>query len=770
MNLENPLRPDSRGPTDKPIEPQPLRPLSQRQATVSRVALSSLQLKFFAAGKDKQIHVVKKKTLLEMDQVPLAEREIWKNSVFIEPLVARKLKLIKEEFDRMEQIRTELDLPEPMESYLAINAKKIVTSDGKEYYMMPKGVENGEKAIQKDLAFDKRISYCKNALEGLRNLHSVDIVHGDLKPENLLTFEDGVLRIADFGRSTTVPTDKSYLGNTRFGPPEGTLSKAGDVYGAALLLIRMLEEAVLPKDKPHSLNEDFGAKKYIAPSDSRRGVERFFLEHPDFTRTYETSTSVLGKARDIIARGKTTLQFVSDNELHDETVALWNYIGLLCSSLETNDCISPEQKDALIDLLLRMTHPTPELRPTTQEVLEHFNAAFESHEPGAESPLQSNITSAFSQKPEDAYKTVFVSGTKTPLGKGKVNVVYNVSYIENGQEVNRVFKPTPGAETSLKETLFGSAVASGIPTGIEARLPERAVAASIVDKLLFKDNPISVTTRFAIVNGEPGVLMDKAEGASPKVISETQDFLSDMQLNRLKRATGNAPLTAKTLNKYALHLKADRVEAKIKPDGSMGLAVTRKQYENFSPENPTTALGLLKLQVLDIITGQVDRHPGNYFIDKQGRVQGIDQDCAFGVNAWPKGENADVRRQPALAGIIPNMGSLMLRMPAVVTESVAKDVLALLNTREKLAASLQGLISPQEIEATIQRLQMLASHIANKDACRILTGDDELIPYANEEVHLPAEERRINADNSYYARERDKFRSGETSWNYLRAY
>lgn len=44
----------------------------------------------------------------------------------------------------------------------------------------------------------------KGVGEGLRHLHSCEIVHGDLKAENVLVDEDGVPRICDFGMATIV--------------------------------------------------------------------------------------------------------------------------------------------------------------------------------------------------------------------------------------------------------------------------------------------------------------------------------------------------------------------------------------------------------------------------------------------------------------------------------------------------------------------------------------------------------------------------------------
>ncbi len=760
--------------------------------SINSLAVSSLHLQPLAEGKDKRVFVVSKEALLQM---PIADQHKLQNLVFIAPIKANREKLVKEEYGLMQNIHDQLDVDSETETHLALDFDKITTSDGKEYYVTKKALANGEKAIRDPaLPFETRLSFCEHVLDGGSALHGTNRVHGDLKPDNLLIFENETLKIADFGKSATVdddkPSTKTYSGNTRFCPPEGKLSKAGDVYGAGLILIRILEEACLNDSTSLiDISEKKNPPAYTdtqTGKDSRRGVEKYILDNPAFTRSYETKGQTLfgGRAKDLAARAKTVTGAISQKDLNAESVALNDYITTLCNELLENKFLDKEKADELGLLLIDMTSTAPQQRPTMQEASNQFKAIFkksasDSDTESSSISSRSNSASYSSSYESELYNThsitkplLIKSSKVSALGEGKVNVVYDVTYEErdllSGQkkEVTRVFKPNPPAESTLIEKLWGTAKGSGIPVGKEANLSGRAVASSVVDRLLFRDMPISVNTRFAIVNGQRGIVMDKAIGKSPEVTGQSERDLGNISQEFKEMIGEDEPLTPEILNFYARMTEADRVEVRQLPDGTETLVAVNKTYKNFSPDNVTTAEGLLKLQILDIICGQVDRHPGNYFIDGDGNVTGIDQDCAFGINAMPRG--VDVRNQPSLGGIVPNMGSLMLRFPTVITKSIAEDVLTLWEDRETLKASLASLITDAEISATLDRLERLVDHIKNREVC-LQIEDGQLINLAKDSETRPEAERFINSDNSYWGREVYKFRSGETNLNYLRS-
>lgn len=382
--------------------------------------------------------------------------------------------------------------------------------------------------------------------------------------------------------------------------------------------------------------------------------------------------------------------------------------------------------------------------------------------------LQALFTPDALSKPEDRAKfkpslqfapSVLTVATPEVAGKGAVNTVLKVPYTSSkGESKVGVFKEDPsqmGGAKKIKETLFGTAKASGIPVDKEPHFASRAVASSAVDELLFPGNPISVRTQFATVNGMRGILMEKADGASPQIArKETITIPPDVYEDIIDDKSHPTP---RELNLVAASLKLRNVT--VESTDPLVLKGDKVIFSNFTPDNPRTIEGLLKLQVKDFITGQVDRHPGNYFISESGDITGIDEDCSFGINAIPP-DGEDIRGQKALKGFIPNNSSLMLREPPAVTREIKDAVNTLAKNKEQLRESLKPYLTEQEIDATISRLDRLNAHI-NSDNCQVVETPEDLF---SKEV-----QKYTDSNNSYWARECMVFDDTQKGWNHLRS-
>eukprot|EP01094_Clydonella_sp_ATCC50884_P019811 TRINITY_DN395_c0_g1_i1.p1 TRINITY_DN395_c0_g1~~TRINITY_DN395_c0_g1_i1.p1 ORF type:complete len:417 (+),score=125.48 TRINITY_DN395_c0_g1_i1:120-1370(+) len=105
---------------------------------------------------------------------------------------------------------------------------------------------------------DTRKRLAVQLLRGMRDLHSVDVVHRDLRPKNLL-IKDGTLKICDFGMARKVNLRMSLLCYTTcssYCAPEGMLANnntytvASDMWSVGCILFEMMTGKRLFKLKP----------------------------------------------------------------------------------------------------------------------------------------------------------------------------------------------------------------------------------------------------------------------------------------------------------------------------------------------------------------------------------------------------------------------------------------------------------------------------------------------------------------------------------------
>lgn len=93
---------------------------------------------------------------------------------------------------------------------------------------------NDKPGQSKRLSVDQALSIAADVADGLAALHSFGIVHGDLKPANVLLFLDTesatgsepgnqgsrlIAKIGDFGYSGTVSSEEDVRGAASFGMP-----------------------------------------------------------------------------------------------------------------------------------------------------------------------------------------------------------------------------------------------------------------------------------------------------------------------------------------------------------------------------------------------------------------------------------------------------------------------------------------------------------------------------------------------------------------------
>jgi serine/threonine protein kinase len=153
--------------------------------------------------------------------------------------------------------------------------------------------------LETKLGPEKRLGIASDVTKGLQVLHACGIIHGDLKLENVLVFQDGngsaIAKLADFGSSYPLkdrdfpPKGRSPLWaapewDRRIEPDE--LHKT-DIYSLGLLIWRLCLEGANPFYGMDSGNVDERKRKDLVLFDAKKSIEDYY----DFTKSWQFNLS-----------------------------------------------------------------------------------------------------------------------------------------------------------------------------------------------------------------------------------------------------------------------------------------------------------------------------------------------------------------------------------------------------------------------------------------------------------------------------------------------
>ncbi len=111
------------------------------------------------------------------------------------------------------------------------------------------------KTLKQLISEKKRIPYkialyiLKEVLQGLTYIHKNNILHRDLKPDNIMISDDGDIKITDFGlayrnENLRITNPGTYVGTPSYFPPEQlmgkTLTTASDIFSLGITFAEML--------------------------------------------------------------------------------------------------------------------------------------------------------------------------------------------------------------------------------------------------------------------------------------------------------------------------------------------------------------------------------------------------------------------------------------------------------------------------------------------------------------------------------------------------
>ncbi len=140
---------------------------------------------------------------------------------------------------------------------------------------------------QRRLSIPQTITIMDAVLSGLAAAHRADIVHRDVKPENVLLAEDGRIKIGDFGlaraTSANTATGQMLLGTIAYLAPElvtrGTADARSDIYALGIMLYEMLVgEQPYKGEQPMQIAYQHATESVPRPSAKNPGVPEQFDE------------------------------------------------------------------------------------------------------------------------------------------------------------------------------------------------------------------------------------------------------------------------------------------------------------------------------------------------------------------------------------------------------------------------------------------------------------------------------------------------------------
>ncbi|CAM0914032.1 unnamed protein product [Alopecurus aequalis] len=155
------------------------------------------------------------------------------------------------------------------------------------YEFIPKGsmddILHGED--KKPLSLDVRLNIAVESAQGLAYMHSQTntiILHGDVKPANILLNDDFAPKISDFGISRLIATDKEHsdlvIGDRSYMDPvyqqTGRLTAKSDVYSFGVVILELISRKRATYSDDNSLVKSFLA----AHKDRKKSVELFDTE------------------------------------------------------------------------------------------------------------------------------------------------------------------------------------------------------------------------------------------------------------------------------------------------------------------------------------------------------------------------------------------------------------------------------------------------------------------------------------------------------------
>jgi serine/threonine-protein kinase len=128
--------------------------------------------------------------------------------------------------------------------YVPIIYKDIIDCPNGEYTLIEEYIEGSllsEIMLDHHFAKDRKIAIMRDLIKAVEIMHSLGIVHQDLKPNNIIITEDDKVKLIDFGIAARVGAEKPFCaGNYHYASPvqlsfEGVVDFNYDAYSLGII-------------------------------------------------------------------------------------------------------------------------------------------------------------------------------------------------------------------------------------------------------------------------------------------------------------------------------------------------------------------------------------------------------------------------------------------------------------------------------------------------------------------------------------------------------
>ena len=167
------------------------------------------------------------------------------------------IKVLKEEFrndkEFIHRFNVEAQAAAGISNLHVVSIYDVGYQDGFYYIVMEyiEGVILKEYISEKgSLPWREAVSIAAQICEGLAAAHKANVVHRDIKPQNIIMTPDGILKVTDFGiarassQATTTTTGGQAIGTVHYISPEqargGYTDQRTDIYSLGVVLYEML--------------------------------------------------------------------------------------------------------------------------------------------------------------------------------------------------------------------------------------------------------------------------------------------------------------------------------------------------------------------------------------------------------------------------------------------------------------------------------------------------------------------------------------------------